>query len=201
MSVTIAANDGPAVARIVISPVPPAASADHGPYYIKDDFLALPDDTVHGRGATLTFTLNLDTEVTVTGTPELVLDIYDRERRARYAGGSGSRQLTFTWTVAKGDNDPDGLEFRFLDLNGGTIRDTQGSNFVSQTLPAQHFAEHRVRGGLLRHAARGVRLGAGGRALRDPGRSATAASRRWRWPGLAWPTAPCRTKSHRSTTR
>ena len=119
--VTIAANDGPPVARIEITPVPPAASADHGPYYIKDDFLVLPDDTVHGRGATLTFTLNLDTEVTVTGTPELVLDIFDRERRARYTGGSGSRQLTFTWTVEKGDNDPDGLEFRFLDLNGGTL--------------------------------------------------------------------------------
>ena len=146
--VTIAANDGTAVERLVISPVPPEASADHGPYYIKDDFLALPDGAVHGQGATLTFTLTLDTEVTVTGSPELVLNIYDRERRARYAGGSGSRQLTFTWTVAKGDNDPDGLEFRFLDLNGGTIRDTQGSNFVSQTLPAQQFAEHRVRGGL-----------------------------------------------------
>ena len=150
--VTIAANDGPAVARIEITPIPPAASADHGPYYIKDDFLALPDDTVHGRGATLTFTLNLDTEVTVTGTPELVLDIFDRERRARYTGGSGSRQLTFTWAVAKGDNDPDGLEFRFIDLNGGTIRDTEGNNFVPETLPAQQFAEHRVRGGL--HAMR-----------------------------------------------
>ena len=152
VSVTIAANDGPPVARIEITPVPPAASADHGPYYIKDDFLALPDGAVHGRGATLTFTLNLDTEVTVTGTPELVLDIFDRERRARYTGGSGSRQLTFTWTVEKGDNDPDGLEFTFLDLNGGTIRDTQGNNFVPETIPAQHFAEHRVRGGL--HAMR-----------------------------------------------
>ena len=152
VSVTIAANDGPPVARIEITPVPPAASADHGPYYIKDDFLALPDDTVHGRGATLTFTLNLDTAVTVTGTPELVLDIFDRERRARYSGGSGSRQQTFTWTVEKGDNDPDGLEFRFLDLNGGTIRDTEGNNFVPETIPAQQFAEHRVRGGL--HAMR-----------------------------------------------
>ena len=148
VAVTIVDNPGAPSPRIGITPVPPGASADHGPYYRKDEFLALPDGAVHGRGATLTFTLNLDTEVTVTGTPELVLDIFDRERRARYTGGSGSRQLTFTWTVKKGDNDPDGLEFRFLDLNGGTIRDTQGSNFVSQTLPAQHFAEHRVRGGL-----------------------------------------------------
>ena len=105
--VTIAANDGPPVGPDRRStPVPPAASADHGPYYIKDDFLALPDDTVHGRGATLTFTLNLDTEVTVTGTPELVLDIFDRERRARYTGGSGSRQLTFTWAVGEGRQRP-----------------------------------------------------------------------------------------------
>ena len=150
--VTIAANDGPAVERVAISPVPPEASADHGPFYRMDDFLALPDGAVHGQGATLTFTLTLDTEVTVAGAPELVLDIYDRERRARYSGGSGTRQIAFTWTAAKGDNDPDGLDFVSLDLNGGTIRDTQGRNFVPQTLPAQHFGEHRVRGGL--HAMR-----------------------------------------------
>ncbi len=146
--VTIAANDGPAVERIAISPVPPEASADHGPYYIKDEFLDLPDGAVHGQGATLTFTLNLDNEVTVTGTPELVLDVFDRERRARYIGGSGSRQITFTWTVAKGDNDPDGLDFVSLDLNGGTIRDGQGHDLAPETVPAQRFAEHRVRGGL-----------------------------------------------------
>ena len=128
--------------------MPPEATADHGPFYRKDDFLAVPEGAVHGRGATLTFTLNLDTEVTVTGAPELVLDIYDRERRARYTGGSGTRQLTFTWTVAKGDNDPDGLEFRFLDLNGGTIRDGEDRDLLQDTLPAQRFAEHRVRGGL-----------------------------------------------------
>ncbi|MCY4394616.1 MAG: hypothetical protein OXC10_05730 [Rhodospirillaceae bacterium] len=150
--VTIVDDPGQGVGRIAITPVPPEASADHGPFYRMDDFLALPDGAVHGPGATLTFTLTLDTEVTVTGSPELVLDIYDRERRARYTGGSGTRQLTFTWTVAKGDNDPDGLDFVSLDLNGGTIRDTQGNNFVPQTLPAQRFAEHRVRGGL--HAMR-----------------------------------------------
>ena len=67
-------------------------------------------------------------------------------------GGSGTRQLTFAWTVAKGDNDPDGLEFVSLDLNGGTIRDAEGHDLLSETLPAQRFAEHRVRGGL--HAMR-----------------------------------------------
>ena len=65
LPVTIAANDGPAVERIVISPVPPEASVDHGPVYRMEDFLALPEGAVHGQGATLTFTLTLDTEVTV----------------------------------------------------------------------------------------------------------------------------------------
>ena len=49
-SVTIVDDDGPAANGLAITPVPPAASADHGPYYTKQDFLALPDDTVHGRG-------------------------------------------------------------------------------------------------------------------------------------------------------
>ena len=147
-SVAILDDDGPAVTRIEITPVPPAASADHGPYYTKDDFLALPDDTVHGRGARLTFALALDTAVTVTGTPELVLDIFDRERRARYTGGSGTRRLTFVWTVQRGDNDPDGIEFVSLDLKGGTIRDAEGHDLVPETVPPQRFAEHRVRGGL-----------------------------------------------------
>ncbi len=150
--VTIRDDDGPAVTRIEIAPVPPAASADHGPYYTKDDFLALPDGAVHGRGARLTFTLTLDAEVTVTGAPELVLDVFDRERRARYAGGSGTRRLRFAWTVQKGDNDPDGLEFVSLDFRGGTIRDGEGHALAPHTVPAQRFAEHRVRGGL--HAMR-----------------------------------------------
>ena len=146
--VTIRDNDGLAANGLAITPVPPAASADHGPNYSKAEFLALPDGTVHGRGATLTFTLTLDEAVTVTGTPELVLDIFARERRARYTGGSGTDRLTFAWTVAKGDNDPDGLEFRSLDLRGGSIRDGEGHDLRADSIPARRFAEHRVRGGL-----------------------------------------------------
>ena len=139
----------PTVERMAITPVPPQAGAAPIPFpYRKVDFLALPDGAVHGMGDTLTFTLTLDTEVNVTGTPELVLDVFGRERRARYTGGSGTRVLTFAWTVAKGDNDPDGLDFRFVDLNGATIRDADGRYFVPGTVPAHHFSRHRVRGGL-----------------------------------------------------
>ena len=54
--------------------------------------------------------------------------------------------------MAKGDNDPDGLAFVSLDLNGGAIRDGEGRGLSPATLAAQHFAKHRVRGGL--HAMR-----------------------------------------------
>ena len=139
---------GPAANGLAIAPVPPAASAGHRPYYTKDDFLALPEGAVHGRGATLTFTLTLTDEVTVTGSPELVLDIHGRERRARYTGGSGTRQLTFVWTVAKGDNDPDGLEVASLDLKGGSIRDSEERDLVPDSVASHSFPEHRVRGGI-----------------------------------------------------
>ena len=143
---------GPSVTRTVISPVPPK-SADPEGYLGKERFLARADEAVHGRGATLTFTLTFNHEVTVTldpqtGTrPELVLDIFGRERRARYTGGSGTRDLTFAWTVKRGDYDPDGLRVRRLALNGAKIRDGDGRDTEPATFRQQHFATHRVRGG------------------------------------------------------
>ena len=149
--------EAPRVTGIEISPVPPEASADHKSPYTKEALLALPGGAVHGRGAVLTFTLTFDKDVTVTGDsatqalPELVLDIFGRERRARYTGGSGTSKLTFTWKVETGDNDPDGLSVRHIALNGATIRDDQGRD-MEGTLPTRHFKAHRVRGGF--HAMR-----------------------------------------------
>ena len=98
---------GPVVTHIDLSPVPREATADHSGPYRKEDFLALPDAAVHGFGAQLMFTITFDIDVTVTlgvttgGVPELVLDIFGRERRARYtgAGGFGLRTMAFAWTV------------------------------------------------------------------------------------------------------
>ena len=147
---------GPVVTHIDLSPVPPEATADHSGPYRKEDFLALPDAAVHGFGAQLMFTITFDIDVTVTlgvttgGVPELVLDIFGRERRARYtgAGGSGLRTMAFEWTVEQGDYDPNGLAVTGLVVNGATIRDTQGRDTSPETFPAKHFKAHRVRGGL-----------------------------------------------------
>ena len=160
---------GPMVTDIAVSPLPAEASEEHSGPYTKEAFLALPDEAVHGRGTTLTFTLTFDSAVTVTpdadtqALPELVLDVFGRKRRARYTGGSGTNVLTFTWTVAKGDNDPDGIRIESIDPRGGTIRFAAG---CTDNLPcdmdvptfksdhAQRYPKHRVRGGL--HAMRFV---------------------------------------------
>ena len=147
---------GPRAAGITISPMPPAASEQHGPSYTKEAFLALPDGAVHGRGATLTFTLTFNLDVTVTldpntrVRPELVLDLFGRERRARYTGpvGTPTDTMVFTRTVARGDNDPDGLEVKRIALNGATIRDSQNRDTEAATFPAARYRAHRVRGGL-----------------------------------------------------
>ena len=136
--------------------------------YTKEEFLALPGCAVHDRGTTLTFTLTFDSAVTVTrnaqtrALPELVLDVFGRERRAQLSGNrTDTGTLTFTWTVAKGDNDPDGIRIARIDLKGASIRFAAG---CMENLPcgidvptfksdhAQTYPKHRVRGGL--HAMR-----------------------------------------------
>ena len=77
-----------------------------------------------------------------------MLDVFGRERRARYTGGSGTQELTFVWTVEKGDNDPDGLEVQQLALNGATIRDSQDRDTEPETFPSARHKAYRVRGGL-----------------------------------------------------
>ena len=61
--------------------------------------------------------------ITVSGTPQLALDVGGETRQADYASGSGAAVLVFSYTVADGDEDTDGI--RTLDsgltLNGGTI--------------------------------------------------------------------------------
>jgi hypothetical protein len=73
----------------------------------------------------VTFTLNMNTDIvvdTTNGTPTLSLN--DGEV-ATYSGGSGSQALTFTYTVANGDNTP-ALAITGVNLNGGTVQDVNG---------------------------------------------------------------------------
>jgi hypothetical protein len=76
---------------------------------------------------TVTLTVDFSENVTVVGgTPYLNLN---DGGKATYAGGSGTSALTFTYTVAAGQNTAD-LAVSGLARNGATIKDGAGNNAV-----------------------------------------------------------------------
>jgi large repetitive protein len=81
----------------------------------------------YGVGSVITITVGWSEPVVVTGTPQLALN---SGGTARYSSGSGTNTLTFTYTVAAGQNSP-GLDYTStgaLSLNGGAIFDTVTTN-------------------------------------------------------------------------
>ena len=66
-------------------------------------FVATSDTggTVLGIGNVATIKVNVDETVFVTGTPALLLN---NNEVATYTGGSGTSQLTFSYTVQSGDD-------------------------------------------------------------------------------------------------
>ena len=145
---------GPIVTGATISPTPPGASAVGRSPNTKDGLTALPANAVHGPGASLVFTVTFSRAVTVvpdtnTGAaPELEFATYGhgRTQRARYRGGSGSSQLTFGWTVGRGDYDPNGPGGVRFAMNGSKIEDGTG-RIANTGIPSADFEAHRLRGG------------------------------------------------------
>ncbi|MDP4076332.1 DUF4347 domain-containing protein [Acidovorax sp. A1169] len=88
-------------------------------------------------GDTVSLQVNFSEAVTVTGAPQLTLETGTTDRAVKYASGSGTSALTFTYTVQAGDTtaDLDYLGTAALALNGGTIKDAAG-NASTLTLPA-----------------------------------------------------------------
>ena len=80
--------------------------------------------STYGAGETLSFTATFNGPVTVTGTPQLPFSLGGVTQQAAYASGSDSAALVFSYTVAAGDNDADGISWSAdaLSLNGGTIK-------------------------------------------------------------------------------
>ena len=79
----------------------------------------------YGKGEAITVTVTYSLAVAVTGTPQLALDIGGTERQADYASiSSDNLTLTFSYTVAEGDSDANGISIgqNALALNEGTIK-------------------------------------------------------------------------------
>lgn len=93
-------------------------------------------------GDTLTLTLTFPFIVTVGGTPGLDLTIGSTSRSATYTSGTGTKTLTFIYTIVGADNDTDGVTVNSLSLNGGTL--TFSNNGVTTncatTLTAKTFS-------------------------------------------------------------
>jgi hypothetical protein len=78
-----------------------------------------------GVGSPVTLTVNLSEAVTVAGgTPTLTLN---DGGTATYIGGSGTSALTFSYTVAAGQNTSD-LTVTTVNLNGATVKDGAGNS-------------------------------------------------------------------------
>ena len=75
-------------------------------------------------------TVQFTDAVRVTGSPRLGLLVGTNTRQAAYIGGTTTDTLTFRYTIATGDSDPDGISVNAgsLSLNAGTIADAAGNN-------------------------------------------------------------------------
>jgi hypothetical protein len=80
-------------------------------------------------GDVLTLMVSFDDAIFVNGIPQLAFQVGNAIVWANYVSGSGSRNLTFTYTIVDGLNDSDGISVAAngLRLNGGTIADKTGS--------------------------------------------------------------------------
>ena len=80
--------------------------------------------STYGAGETISFKSTFNGPVTVTGTPQLLFSLGGVTKQAALASGSDSAELVFSYTVAAGDNDADGISWAAdaLALNGGAIK-------------------------------------------------------------------------------
>ncbi|WP_293785928.1 MBG domain-containing protein, partial [uncultured Pedobacter sp.] len=92
--------------------------------------VSVPANATYKIGQTLSFTINFSGNVVVTGTPQLSITVGSASKSANYVSGSGSSALTFSYTVASGDLDTDGITIGTLGLNGGTIKDASTNNAI-----------------------------------------------------------------------
>jgi hypothetical protein len=110
------------------------ASADTTPPTVSSITLSATgaqNDTINA-GDVITATVTLSEPVVVTNTPQLGLTVGSVVVQASYVSGSSTNVLKFSYTVANGDVDANGVSIAAdaLVLNGGTIKDIAGNNLT-----------------------------------------------------------------------
>jgi large repetitive protein len=92
----------------------------------------LSADGWYSAGQTLDFAVNFSEVVTVDttgGTPHVAVTLDTGGTvYADYISGSGTSTLVFRYTIASGQDDPNGITLGALSANGGTLRDAAGND-------------------------------------------------------------------------
>ena len=93
-------------------------------------------------------TVTFSERVEVEGAPQLRLRVGSRNRTAGYLRGSGAAALVFSYEVALGDEDTDGVSIAAgrIDRNGGTIKDEADNDAVLDHEAVAPQAGHKVDG-------------------------------------------------------
>ena len=104
--------------------------------------------TTYLGGETIGFTATFTAPVTVTGTPTFAFMLGEATREAAYAGGSGTAELVFAYTVQAGETDTDGISWsaNALALGGGTVRLTTTVPNVEEDAALAHPAQPMLAG-------------------------------------------------------
>ncbi|MDD2729786.1 DUF4347 domain-containing protein, partial [Malikia sp.] len=91
-----------------------------------------PSNGSYQTGDVLSFTVATSAAITVTGTPRIALTLDTGGTvHATYASGSGTSSLTFSYTVASGELDTNGIGIATsIDLNGGTLKDGSSNDLT-----------------------------------------------------------------------
>jgi hypothetical protein len=83
--------------------------------------------------------------LTVTGVPRISIDVGGVSRFANYNSGTGTKTLTFQYTVVTGDTDSDGIESGpLIDFNGGNIQFNNGTSTTTTTTAVSSLAMNAV---------------------------------------------------------
>ncbi|WP_343672209.1 Ig-like domain-containing protein, partial [Chitinophaga sp.] len=91
--------------------------------------VSVPAGGYYKAGTTLSFTATFDKNITVAaGGLYLPVTIGSTVVHAGYVSGSGTKELTFSYTVVAGDNDDDGIQIgSSLTADAGVLKDSYGN--------------------------------------------------------------------------
>ena len=92
------------------------------------------DDDTYAIGDTVEATVTFSADVTVTGAPQIALDIGGTEKTAAYSSGTGTAALVFSYTVADGDEDTDGIAVKENQLSNNSNGDPLHAGSVDAIL-------------------------------------------------------------------